>query len=358
MTAPNVSAPIEAMQANLQPATLPPVTHIIVTGGAGYIGSLLVGELLRRGCRVTVVDDLLYGGESLLAYFPDPNFRFIKSNVWEPRIIRDAVVDAERAGWAAPYGVIHLAGLVGFPACQAVGRQVAWRYNVEATQRVFEQAVVAGAKRFVFASTYNVYALVPGGKPVTEESPLSPQSLYAETKLAAERYLLGQAHSDCLPVIFRLAHLYGISPRTRFDTLINQFVLDAYLRRELLIYQRGYSRSFIHVQDAVRGLLLGLQAQNSAVYNLGSEAGNHTKDDIVGLITRRLPETSISYKDMTFGGDMRDITVSFEKIKTELGFSAHFTAEDGVREVLSALKSGLIRDPLDAHYRNSHFIVS
>jgi nucleoside-diphosphate-sugar epimerase len=358
MTEMNPNKPVEMMQTTLQPVNLKPATHIIVTGGAGYIGSLLVGELLRQGCRVTVVDDLLYGGESLLAYFPDPNFRFIKANVWEPRIIRDAVVDAERAGWAAPYGVFHLAGVVGFPACQAVGRQVAWRYNVEATQRVFEQAVAAGAKRFIFASTYNVYALMPGGKPVTEESPLSPQSLYAETKLAAERYLLGQAHSDCLPVIFRLAHLYGISPRTRFDTLINQFVLDAYLRRELLIYQRGYSRSFIHVQDAVRGLLLGLQAPNSTVYNLGSEGGNHTKDDIVGLITRRLPETSVSYKDMTFGGDMRDITVSFEKIKTELGFAARFTAEDGVREVLSALKSGLIRDPQDVHYRNSHFIVS
>jgi nucleoside-diphosphate-sugar epimerase len=344
--------------ANLQIATLQPSTHIIVTGGAGYIGSLLVGELLRQGCRVTVVDDLLYGGESLLAYLPDPNFRFVKANLWEPRIVRDAIVDAERVGWPAPYGVIHLAGVVGFPACQAVGRQVAWRYNVEATQRVFEQAVAAGAQRFVFASTYNVYALSAGGKPVTEESPLSPQSLYAETKLAAERYLLGQAHSDCLPVIFRLAHLYGLSPRTRFDMLINQFVLDAYLRRELLIYQRGYSRSFVHVQDTVRGLLLGLRAEKSAVYNLGSDDGNHSKDDIIGLITRRLPETSISYKDMTFGGDMRDIAVSFEKIKTELGFSARLTVEDGVREVLNALKSGLIRDPQNVHYRNSFFIVS
>ncbi|MFZ6026500.1 MAG: NAD-dependent epimerase/dehydratase family protein [Chloroflexota bacterium] len=343
---------------HLEVAPLPPGSHVIVTGGAGYIGSLLVGELLRRGYRVSVVDDLLYGGESLLAYFSDPNFRFVKVNVWEPRVIRDAVIDAGRAGWPAPYGVMHLAALVGFPACQAVGRQVAWRYNVEATERVFEQAVSAGAKRFIYPSTYNVYALATDGKVVTEQSPLSAQSLYAETKLASERYLLGQAHSDCVPVIFRLAHLYGVSPRTRFDTLINQFVLDAYLRRALLIYQRGYSRSFIHVRDAVRGLLLGLQVEKSDVFNLGSEAGNHSKDDIVGLITRRLPETSVSYKDMTFGGDMRDITVSFEKIKTELGFQAQFTAEDGVREVLNALKSGLIRDPQDAHYRNSHFIVS
>lgn len=343
---------------NLQSPDLHTSAHVIVTGGAGYIGSLLVGELLRQGQYVTVVDDLLYGGESLLAYFSDPAFRFVKANIWEPRVIRNTIVDAKRAGWPDPQGIIHLAGLVGFPACQAVGRQVAWRYNVEATQRVFEQAAAAGAKRFVYASTYNVYAISPDSKPVTEKSLLNPQSLYAETKLAAERYLLGQSDGNCLPVIFRLANLYGLSPRTRFDMLVNQFVLDAYLRRELLIYQRGYSRSFVHVQDAARGLLLGLRAKKSVVYNLGSKTGNHTKDDIVGLITRRLPETSVSYKDMTFGGDMRDIKVSFEKIQLELGFSARFTTDDGVREVLNALRLGLIRDPQDVHYRNSHFVVS
>lgn len=331
--------------------------HVLVTGGAGYIGSLLTGELLRRECRVTVVDKLLFGGDSLMSYLPHPNFRFVKADAWEPRAIRSAVRD----DWPVPDAIVHLAGIVGFPACQAVGRQVAWRYNVEATQRVFEQALDLGVARFIFASTYSNYGLAADGDPVTEDSPLNPQSLYAETKIASERYLLGQANAACAPLIFRFATLYGISPRTRFDLIVNQFVLEAYTKRELLIYQRGYSRSFVHVGDIVNGIILGIEAPEDKirgqVFNLGTEEGNYSKDEIVKLILKRLPETSVRYKDLTFGGDMRDITVSFEKIRRELGFEARFTVEDGIREVLHALQSGLLRDPNNERYRNAQFIV-
>jgi nucleoside-diphosphate-sugar epimerase len=331
--------------------------HVLVTGGAGYIGSMLSGALLRAGYRVTVVDDLLFGGESLLAYLPDVRFQFVKANVWEPRAVRNAL----REDWPRPAAVVHLAAIAGFPACQAVGRQVAWRYNVEATQQVYEQSAELGVGRFVYASTYSNYGLSPDGKPVTEASPLNPQSLYAETKIAAERYLLGQAEGACAPLIFRLATLYGISPRTRFDMIVNQFVLEAFTRRELLIYQRGYSRSFVHIQDAVRGLVLGLEAPEAKirgqVFNLGSDGGNATKDQIVALILKRLPETVVHYKDMTFGGDMRDIAVSFEKIQQSLGFYASLSLDDGVREVLYALRSGLIQEPGHPRYRNAQFIV-
>jgi len=332
--------------------------HVLVTGGAGYIGSLLCSELLRLGMHVTVVDDLLFGGESLLAYLAHPHFHFLKADVCEPRALRNAL----RSDWPRPDAIIHLAAIVGFPACQAVGRQVAWRYNVEATERVFGAAVEMGAQRILYASTYSNYGLSVDGKPVTEESPLTPQSLYAETKIAAERFLLGQAAGSCAPLLFRLATLYGISPRTRFDLIINQFVLEAYTRRELLIYQRGYSRSFVHIRDVVRGFILGLQAPvetiRGQVFNLGSDNGNYTKDEIVTLVLKRLPETSVQYKDMTFGGDMRDITASFEKIRTRLGFETLFTADDGVKEVLHAIRSGLISQPADAKYRNAQFIVN
>lgn len=331
--------------------------HVLVTGGAGYIGSILTGELLRQGYKVTVVDDLLFGGESLLSYLTNPNFHFVKANVWEPRAIRNAL----QGDWPTPQAIVHLAAIAGFPACQAVGRQVAWRYNVEATQHVFEQASESGIGRFVYISTYSNYGLSPDGKPVTEDTPLAPQSLYAETKIASERYLLGQADSSCAPLIFRLATVYGVSPRTRFDMIVNQFVLEAYTKRELLIYQRGYSRSFVHIRDAVRGILMGLQSPEETVrrqvYNLGTAAGNCTKDQIVSLVLKRLPETTVLYKDMTFGGDMRDITVSFEKIEKELGFKASLTIDDGIREVLNALRLGLIRDPQDQRYRNAQFIV-
>jgi len=336
---------------------LPEKQHILITGGAGYIGSLLTGELLRAGYRVTVLDKLLFGGDSLVNYLADPNFYFAKADVWEPRALREVFKGPNQA----PDAVVHLAAIVGFPACQAVGRSVAWRYNVEATQHVFAQAEELGAKRFVFASTYSNYGHSLDGNEVTEESPLHPHSLYAETKIAAEQALLAQKDSSCAPLIFRLATLYGISPRTRFDLIVNQFVLDAYAKRELLIYQRGYSRSFIHVRDVVAGFLLGLEAPESKVrgqiFNLGTEKGNYSKDKIVEFVLKRLPETMVRYKDLTFGGDMRDISVSFEKIRRQLGYQAQFDVDDGVREVLHALQEGLIKNPQDERFRNAQFIV-
>ena len=196
---------------------------------------------------------------------------------------------------------------------------------------------------------------------MTEESPLNPQSLYAETKIASEEYLLSQKDAACAPLLFRFATLYGISPRTRFDLIVNQFVLEAFTKRELIIYQRGYSRSFVHVYDVVRGIVLGLTADEARVrgqvYNLGTDAGNYTKDQIVALVLKRMPETTVEYKNLTFGGDMRDITVSFSKIKRELGFETTLDVDHGIREVLSALKTGMIRNPMDEKYRNAQFIV-
>lgn len=331
--------------------------HVFITGGAGYIGSLLTSELLRANYRVTVLDSLLFGGESLVPFLHHPNFHFVKTDVTEPRAIKDSLRD----GWQKPDTVIHLAAIVGFPACQAVGRQVAWRYNVEATKSVFGQAVELGVERFVFSSTYSNYGFSPDGQPVTEESPLNPQSLYAETKIAAEEYLMTQGEASCAPLIFRFATLYGISPRTRFDLIVNQFVLEAFTRRMLIIYQRGYSRSFVHIRDVARGVMMGLEAERSRIcgeiFNLGTDHGNYSKDDIVRLILKRMPETVVEYKDLTFGGDMRDITVSFAKIKNVLGFDTALDVDDGIRELWQALKLGIIRNPNDERYRNAQFIV-
>jgi nucleoside-diphosphate-sugar epimerase len=337
--------------------------HVVITGGAGYIGSLLTSELLRTGNWVTVIDSLLFGGESLVAFLPHPRFRFVKGDVTDSRALRDGLrgEHATMNHWPRPTAVIHLAAIVGFPACQAVGRQVAWRYNVEATKLVFQQAADLGAERLLFSSTYSNYGVAVDGNPVSEESPLNPQSLYAETKIAAEEFLLNQGIAGTAPIILRLATLYGLSPRTRFDLIVNQFVLDAFSNRQLLIYQRGYSRSFVHVRDVARGMMLALDVPldrvRKQIFNLGDEDGNYTKDQIVDLVLKRLPETVVEYRDLTFGGDMRDITVSFTKIRETLGFRAEFSVDDGIRDLLLALKSGLIRNPHDERYRNAQFIV-
>ena len=153
----------------------------------------------------------------------------------------------------------------------------------------------------------------------------------------------------------------GPSPRTRFDLIVNQFTLEAFTRHELLIYQRGFSRSFVHVQDVCRGLKLALEAPEEKIrgqiYNLGSDRGNFTKDEVVAMVLKWLPDTVVRHKDLTFGGDMRDITVSFAKIRQQLGFEPRLTIDDGIRELVHALQHGLIRDPNDRRYRNAEFIV-
>ncbi|MDW8403151.1 NAD(P)-dependent oxidoreductase [Chloroflexus sp.] len=344
--------------------TAAPIPHALITGGAGYIGSLLTGVLLNQGWAVTVVDDLLFGGASLLGYWHHPHFRFAKGDVCDPATLR-ASADGIAVGGLPPTrfdAVIHLAAIVGFPACQMVGPQVAWRYNFEGTKRVFAAADAARVERFVFASTYSNYGLSPDGKPVTEESPLNPQSLYAETKIAAEQFLRDQTTgATTMPILFRFATLFGVSPRTRFDLIVNQFVLEAITRRKLIIYQRGYARSFVHVRDVCDAILLGLTAApdivNREIFNVGSDEGNYTKDEIVALVQRYVEGTVVEYKDLTFGGDMRDIRVSFAKIRQRLGFRPRISVEQGIREVADVLLNGVIKDALNSQYRNAQFIV-
>jgi nucleoside-diphosphate-sugar epimerase len=258
--------------------------------------------------------------------------------------------------------VVHLAAVVGFPACQAVGREAAWLYNVEATRRAFDAADRAGVRRFVFASTYSNYGFSRNGQPVDEGSPLHPQSLYAETKIAAEELLLRQGRGSlCAPTVLRFATLFGVSPRTRFDLIVNQFVLEALTTGRLVIYQRGYSRSFVHVGDVVDAIHLTLQAPEDRVrgevYNVGSDDGNYTKDQIVDLVKEQVPGTTVRYENLSFGGDMRDISVSFAKIRDRLGFRPRVGVPEGIVEVRDAIRSGVIKTPADPRHRNAQFIV-
>ncbi len=329
-------------------------SHILITGGAGYIGSLLTGTLLYSGHRVTVVDDLLFGGDSLMGYLTHPHFRFVKGNVCEEKILPPLFKGVDY--------VVHLAAIVGFPACQQVGPQVSWRYNLEGTKNVFHAAESEGVKRMVLSSTYSNYGIAEDGKPVTEESPLNPQSLYAETKIAAEQFLLAQGKtSRCAPVLFRFATLFGLSPRTRFDLIINQFVLEAIQKRKLIIYQKNYNRSFVHIRDIIRAIMLVLDVDEARVrnqiFNVGSDSGNYSKEDLIRLVQKFVSGVEIEYKDLSFGGDMRDIRVSFEKIGRVLGYETKHTVEDGIRELAEAIQGGLLHDPGGERHRNAHFIV-
>ncbi len=313
--------------------------HVLITGGAGYIGSLLCGDLLWRGFRVTVLDNLLFGGNSLLAYLNHPSFTFHKADVRDKNDLRPYFLGVDH--------VIHLAAIVGYPACAKAGDEVSYGCNLDGTRNIFELAEECGAERFVFSSTYSNYGVAEDGRPVTEDSPLFPQSLYAETKIAAEKYLIEQAASSrCAPIVFRFATLFGPSPRTRFDLLINQFVLEALRHRKLVVYQKEYNRSFVHVRDVVEAIGLALEAPvekvRGQVFNVGSNRGNYSKEEIARLVQKYAPGTEVEVRDLSFDGDMRDIKVSFDKIERVLGYKAKISVEDGVREMAEAIGSGLI----------------
>ncbi len=328
--------------------------NVLVTGGAGYIGSMLVGALLQKGYNVTVLDDLLFGGESLLAYFSYPSFTFYKENVTE--------TDSIEKYFKGQDCLIHLAAIVGFPACQQVGEKVSWLYNYEATKNVFDLAEKNDVKKFIFSSTYSNYGIAKDNELVTEESPLHPQSLYAKTKVKAEQYLLSRGDASvCMPIIFRFATGYGISPRTRFDLIVNQFVLEALTRGKLVIYQRSYNRSFVHIKDIVKAICIVIDADEKIVrnqiFNVGTEKGNYSKIEIIEMIKEKIPHLIVEYKDLTFGEDMRDVRVSFQKIENTLGYRAEITLREGIDEIYNAITRGIIKEPTSSKYRNHQFIV-
>jgi nucleoside-diphosphate-sugar epimerase len=329
--------------------------RILVTGGAGYIGSALVAALLKRGDQVIALDDLWFGGDSLVPFLSFDSFRLIKRDLCGQHALTDAFDGVD--------SVVHLAAVVGFPACERAGRASVWRTNVEGTRRAYEAAGKAGVSRLIFASSYSNYGESKQGEPVTEESPLNPQSLYAESKIEAERFLLSQAHlGGTAPICLRLATVFGVSPRTRFDLMVNQFVLEAHTKEHLTLYQENFKRSFVHVRDVARAIICVMDARleqvRGQVFNVGSENLNTSKQELAELIQARLPQLKVEYSNASFAGDMRSIHVSFDKIRRTLQFEARISLEEGIEELFWTLRNGIISDPLSGRFRNHPAILT
>jgi len=328
--------------------------HVLITGGAGYLGSMLAASLLARGHRVTVLDRLLFGGESLLPLMGAPGFTFVRGDVTKAEDVSRAF---SSTGEVRPEAVVHLAALVGFPACEQAGRAEAFRVNVGGLQTVLDVAEAMGAKRVIFASTYSIYGKAPDGKLVDESTPPNPQSIYAESKLEAERVLL-EARRDLslAAIIFRLATLFGCSGRMRFDLMVNQFVLDAYLNRELILFNSHRKRSFLHLRDALEAFRLAIEAPGGDVHgrilNLGNAECNRSKMEIAETIQRMMPDLRVVEKRLDLNEDTRDAELDSSLARKALGFNPMRSLEDGMQEILAALQAGLFADPVGARYRN------
>jgi nucleoside-diphosphate-sugar epimerase len=313
---------------------------ILVTGAGGFISSVLIPSLLRAGHIVTGLDDLRLGGHGLLSVYGDPNFTFCKGSVNDVALTR-LITEEQDA-------VIHLAALVGEPPCNKWPKE-AETVNVCGTTTMLEAAKSAGVKHFLFSSTCSNYGKQPGGE-LTEDAPLVPLSLYAETKIRAEREVLAANMPNMATTVFRFATAFGVSPRMRFDTLLNEFVRDATVNGFLLVYGRDSFRTLVHVRDIVQMVQLTLEKRKECAGEVFNVGGEHvSKGGLVHILQKYLPDLDVDFKEQR--GDPRDYKASFAKA-LKLGYKPRYTVEDGVLEVMNAIQDGLFSDCNSSLYRN------
>jgi len=320
---------------------------VLVSGGAGYIGSVLVKLLLQSGYKVRVIDNLRFGGEAIVDLLNDDNFEFFKGDTRNNE-------DLEKAVQGVDY-IAHLAAIVGDPAC-AKEPDLAKATNLDATKNFYQIANKNGIKKFVFASTCSNYGkMKDAGAFVNEESELSPVSLYAETKVAVENYLLEQDKNNvCKPTNLRFSTVYGLSPRIRFDLTVNEFTKELAMERELVIFGEQFWRPYCHVVDLARGVLTILDAYEEKVafevFNVGNTDENYQKKMIVDEIQKQLPDTKIKYVQKN--EDPRDYRVNFDKITSQLDYKITKTVPDGIADVIKIVKEGFLNNPDDGKYKN------
>lgn len=321
--------------------------RVLLTGGAGYMGSVTAQRLLHAGHEVRVLDSLRYGGQSMLGLFAHRGFQFIGGDIRDAGCVADALkgVDA----------VVHLAAIVGDPAC-AREPVLAQEVNYEASVQLAELSQRQGVDRFVFASTCSNYGNVPSNEYVDEDAPLNPVSLYAQTKVQVEKFLLDiNGTGRVNATVLRFATLFGLSPRMRFDLTVNEFAMELSLHGKLVVFGEQFWRPYVHVSDAAQAIALAVEApqQKTAgrVFNVGDRGQNYQKGTIVDLAAERMGD-QVEIERVSRSEDPRDYRVAFDRIRDELGFEITRTVPDGIDEILQALRQRVFEDPSNPRYRN------
>jgi nucleoside-diphosphate-sugar epimerase len=321
------------LQETAAPSQLMPGARVLVIGGAGYIGSVLARRLLGSGYRVKILDALFYGDASIAELRRDPRVSFVKGDSRDVGAVVAAIRDVD--------AVVHLGEIVGDPAT-ALDETLTIDINVAATRMIAEVCRASGVPRLIYASSCSVYGA--SDELLDEHSALNPVSIYAKAKIAAERAILSLRTPSFGPTILRFATVYGISPRPRFDLVVNLLAARATTDRRIVINGGQQWRPFVHVAD-VAGAIVGVleappEAVAGEVFNVGSNAQNYRLVDLGEIIRRQHPGIDVDVNEGDV--DRRNYRVSFDKIARCLGFAPRFTVEDGVREISDAIAEGNI----------------
>ena len=294
---------------------------ILVTGGAGYIGSVLVGCLLRGGHTVTVLDSIYYGQTSLFQYCREPRFDFVAGDVRDEGTVAGLVKSHD--------AIVPLAAVVGTPACDR-DAVMARTVNFEAVALI--NRMRSASQPLVLPSSNSGYGTKSGSVYCTEETPLEPISLYGITKVDAEREVLEHGPS----VSLRLATVFGPSPRMRLDLLVNDFVHRAVTDGFLVIYEKDFKRNYIHVEDVADCFCYAIEhfdAMKGEAYNVGLNDANLSKAELAMKIKEHVPSLYVHYAEIGADPDRRNYIVSNDKLKSR-GFVARRSLEQGITELL------------------------
>ena len=291
---------------------------VLITGGAGYIGTVLTELLLSKGYKVTIYDRLMYDGSILIPYFSNPNFKFVKGDILDKESLNKVMKENDI--------VIHLAAIVGYLACDR-NKILTNQVNVDGTKNIID--LIGKDQYLLFGSTGSNYGKVEGI--CKEDTPLNPSTLYGVTKTRSEDIVMGRDNSTA----FRFATAFGVSPRLRMDLLVNDLVYKAITDGCLVIYQSHAMRTFIHVRDMARSFLFAIENQDKMVgevYNCGSNDLNYSKRDVCEMIKERT-NCYINYNDYDYDKDNRDYEVSYDKLHS-LGFDVNIGVEEGIDELI------------------------
>jgi len=326
------------------------IRRVLVIGGAGYIGSVLCRKLLKRGFTVRVLDNLTYGDQGIAELKKLEKFELIQADMRDLQEVMESLKDVD--------AVIHLAAIVGDPASN-VNPQKTIEINYLSTKLVAEACRYHQINRFLFASTCSVYGTNNRqGKLVDETSKPHPISLYAEMKLKSEEALIEMMDENFSPTIFRLATVYGWSPRMRFDLVVNLMTAKAVFDNKISIFGGGQWRPLVSVNDVAEAFIAAMVSPirdvRGEIFNLGSEEQNYTVRDIGGLVHKSIPGTRIEF---TKGEDKRSYRVDFKKIRAVLKFRPKTKIGTEIRKMKNNIKVK-ITDYLNPKYNNQQVLLS